>query len=308
MKNYITLDGGTTNTRLSLVRDGKVTATVKYPVGARASIDGKEPLFSAIREGIDRLLDEAGLVPSDIERVIASGMITCEHGLLELPHTVAPAGIDELRAGMAEQIFPDVSPIPFAFIRGVKTRGELRQTDMMRGEETELMGIIGDDPEGSYLLPGSHSKLVRVDKDGRITDFQTMLTGEMIHALTSATILKDAVDLTAELDLDSLLSGYRTAEQMGVNSALFKVRIMKNLFGATSDQVYSFFLGVVLSDELSEVIASKPARVVIGGKRQLRVASAAILERYLSCPIIALTDEQVEGSVALGAVKVYEHG
>ena len=305
MKNYITLDGGTTNTRLSLVVDGKVTATVKYPVGARASIDGKEPLYSAIREGIGRLLDDAGLVPSDVERVIASGMITCEHGLLELPHTVAPAGIDELHAGMTEQTFPDVSPIPFVFIRGVKTVGRLQQTDMMRGEETELMGIIGEDPEGSYLLPGSHSKLVRVDKDGRITDFQTMLTGEMIHALTSATILKDAVDLTADLDCDSLLDGYRAAEEMGVNSALFKVRIMKNLFAASADRVYSFFLGVVLSDEL---IASNPARVIIGGKRQLRIASAAILEKYLTCPIIALTDEQVESSVALGAVRVYERG
>ncbi len=307
MACYITIDGGTTNTRLFLVRDGSVTATLKYSIGARASIDGKEPLKAAIREGITRLLTDAGLCESDIECVIASGMITCEHGLCELPHVSTPAGIDELSRSIEMRTFPDISAIPFVFIRGVKTVNELLDTDMMRGEETELIGIMSAAPAGAYLLPGSHSKLIFVDEGGRITDFCTMLTGEMIHALCSSTILKDAVDLGASIDVDALEMGYNAAESIGINSALFKVRIMKNLFGKSPECVYSFFLGAVLYGELREVIAAAPARVTIGGKRQLREASAAILEKRLSCPVTMLTDEQVEGCTAIGAVRIFEH-
>ena len=44
MKIYITIDGGTTNTRISLVKDGNLEKAVKIPVGAKKSIGGNEEL------------------------------------------------------------------------------------------------------------------------------------------------------------------------------------------------------------------------------------------------------------------------
>ena len=50
----------------------------------------------------------------------------------------------------------DLADIPFVFFRGVKTA-----TDMMRGEETELVGLCAAPDAGSvYVLPGSHAKIV----------------------------------------------------------------------------------------------------------------------------------------------------
>ena len=82
-------------------------------------------------------------------------------------------------------------------VPGVKTEGEtIADADMMRGEETELIGLMEHlESAAVYVLPGSHSKLIHVDGAGRIVDFTTMLTGEMIAALSQNTILKDAVYL-----------------------------------------------------------------------------------------------------------------
>lgn len=49
MKNYITIDGGTTNTRVSLVKAEEIVKTIKLAVGARVGIDNKKLLVSEIK-------------------------------------------------------------------------------------------------------------------------------------------------------------------------------------------------------------------------------------------------------------------
>lgn len=80
----------------------------------------------------------------------------------------------------------------------IKVGGDLLEnTDMMRGEETEFIGLSEKLQSGCiYVLPGSHSKLIKTDEQGRISSFVTTLTGEMIFALSQSTILKDAVDFS----------------------------------------------------------------------------------------------------------------
>ena len=236
MATYITIDGGTTNTRVNLVVDGVLKGTRKINIGAQKSIDGTEPLQKALRETVSCLLAENSLSEQDICRILASGMITSEFGLCKLDHILVPAGIDLLHSSMHQTNLADISSIPFVFVRGVKSvADDIDGTDMMRGEETELMGIIEPSHgECIYVLPGSHSKIVRCDNQGRIAEFSTLLTGEMLSALSQNTILKDAVDFSVdECDVSYLLKGYSYAESKGISEGLFKVRVLKNLFDAT---------------------------------------------------------------------------
>ncbi len=309
MKRYITVDGGTTNTRVSLVENRKILETVRVPIGARAGMDDPAALPVALRKAVSSLLHAHGLEEGDITRILASGMITSEFGLCPLPHLVSPAGIAELHATMHEVLLPEISSIPFVFVRGIKTVGEgLADTDMMRGEEAELMGLIRENaPESLYILPGSHSKLIEVDKTGRISRFATMLTGEMIAALSQGTILKDAVDLSLrEFDSEYLIQGCRYAREKGLNEALFKVRILKNLFGVQPGKVYSFFLGAVLASEIQAIITSPVERVVIGGKAQIKKATAVLLSALSLKEIVVASDEDVDASSALGVIRIYE--
>ena len=308
MTNYITIDGGTTNTRLTLVKDGKCVDTVKYNVGARAGIDDKSALKNAVKEGISTLLNRNSLTENDIKTVIASGMITSEFGLCNLPHLVAPVGISELHEEMFETNFPEISSIPFVFVRGVKLKADiLENADMMRGEETELYGL-SDDFSGVYILPGSHSKIISVNENGQITDFKTELTGEMIYALSQDTILKSTVDLSVdELSEEYLLKGYRYCNENGINEALFKVRVLGNLFNATKEQTYNFFMGVVLCSEINTVLKMNPKRITVGGKKQIKKATVMLLKNLCQAEIISVDEATVDNSSSLGAIKVFEN-
>ena len=308
MKRYIAIDGGTTNTRVFLTEGERIVSTVKIPIGARKNIDGTEPLKSALSDAISGLLTDAGLEVSDITAIIASGMITSEFGLINLPHLVAPTGITELHKGITKKDIPEVTSLGISFIPGVKTIGTLESTDMMRGEETELMGIQNPEyGECVYVLPGSHSKIIRTDECGRITSFSTTLTGEMLAALSEGTILRDAVSLECEeLDCESLTMGYAYAVEHGINEALFKTRILKNLFGKSPVECYSFFLGVVLSSEIKTIISSEARTVVIGGRKQIKLATKCLVERHSDKRVIALSDADVDTSTVRGMIRIFE--
>lgn len=306
MANYITVDGGTTNTRISLICHKKTVATKKLSIGAGSR--DVAAMKCAIKAAITALLAECRLRECDIERILASGMITSEYGLCNLSHITLPAGIKELHNAMYETVIEDISPIPFVFIRGVKTACvDLEQSDMMRGEETELMGILdGSEVDTTYVFPGSHSKLIRVDEHGRIIDIRTMLTGEMAAALSGHTILRDAVDLSiSEIDEKHLLYGYEYCLARGINETLFKVRVLKNMLAANTRETYSFFIGAVLAGELQSIINSASQRIVISGQSQLSNAMYQILKKHCDKEIALPDPETVRSSTVLGAIKIY---
>ena len=310
MSLYITIDGGTTNTRIALVRDRVIVDSIKLHVGARRGIENKELLVSEIKDAIERLLKNSDLLPSDVASILASGMITSEFGLCHLEHISAPAGIRELHDEIEKVRLPAISEIPFAFIRGVRIPcADFEKLDVMRGEETELMGILNAEwGDSIYILPGSHSKIIKVDARGRISDFSTMMTGEMISALSEGTILKDAVDLElSEIDQDYLLMGYDFSAENGINKALFKVRILKNFCSCNKVEAYSFFLGAVLCGEIKEIIESLAKTVVLGGRAQIKNAMAEILIKRDNKKIILLDEKTVDASTSLGAVRIYEN-
>lgn len=307
MSVFLTIDGGTTNTRISLVRNGETADTLKLSGGAGAARKDRNAQKIAIRDGISALLQRNALAESDVERILASGMITSEYGLCNLPHATAPIGLQGLHDAMEEVRLPEVSAIPFVFLRGVKCAGDFAATDMMRGEETELMGLM-DPAYGAcvYVLPGSHSKVIKTDANGRIESFSTLLSGEMFYALSQHTILGDAVDMSAEgFDEEYLLTGYRYALENGINKAVFKTRVQKNIFGATPLQSTSYFRGVILCDEIREILRYDVPTVVLGGKKQMREAIAAILRAVSDKHVICLSDKVVDSSVAKGQLKIY---
>ncbi|MBR1969453.1 MAG: 2-dehydro-3-deoxygalactonokinase [Clostridia bacterium] len=309
MSFYITIDGGTTNTRINLVKDNNVVDAIKINVGAKKGIDGKTLLIAEIKSAIEEVLSKNNLQESNIHRILASGMLTSEFGLCNLEHIKTPAGIKELHNSMYETQLEEISSIPFVFVRGVKTDGnDIASIDIMRGEETELMGIINNEyADCMYVLPGSHSKLIKTDKEGRIIDFTTMLTGEMISALSENTILKDAVDLNgAALDCEYLLKGYDFSKENGFNKALFKVRILKSIFALEKEKIYSFFLGAVLCDEIKEIIKSDAKTIVIGGRNQIKNAMNEILKQKANKVVRIIADSEVDKSVILGIIKIYE--
>ena len=42
MANYLTIDGGTTNTRINLVAEGEIVETAKLKIGVKSNINEKD--------------------------------------------------------------------------------------------------------------------------------------------------------------------------------------------------------------------------------------------------------------------------
>jgi len=310
MANYIAIDGGTTNTRVHLVKSFIVTDTIKLDMGVRINADGTDKYKAELKKAITKILSDNNLAEKDIERIICSGMITSDLGLLTLPHLTIPCSINDMTNAMEDASFPDISSIGFSFVRGLKTDAKsFESADMMRGEEAELMGLCEKLEENClYVLPGSHSKLIETDKDGKIVSFSTEMTGEIIEAMSSHTILKGSLNLkNTSLDKDYLEKGFIYAKENGVNAAFFKVRTLKVLFSATDDEAYSFFMGIALLGEISNIIKSDAAKVVLGGKAVLKVPMANLLEKHSDKEIICIPDEISNLASAYGAVKIYEN-
>lgn len=81
---------------------------------------------------------------------------------------------------------------------------------------------------------------------------------------------------------------------------------MNNIFSGTADDVYSFFMEVVLCKEILEIIKLKPKNVVIGGKRQIKKAMYVILSSCISAKVICVSDETAEKAASVGMIKIFE--
>lgn len=314
----ITIDGGTTNTRISLVSDKTIRDRIKTRVGARDSLDGT-PLRETVRDGIKELLARNRLSENDITAVALSGMIGSESGLKDIPHILAPAGKEELRQAAVRADMPEITGIHMYFIPGVRTFGtdaftqnmsaaeicrSATDCDIMRGEETELVGIteafpsvIGENT--TVILPGSHMKLIRTDSAGRITGFRTSISGELIRAIAENTILSHSIGniFPGKADEEWLREGFDFAGRNGLGDALFKIRVMANFAGTSPEKLYAFLTGAVLREDV--IAAAESERVVIGGSDPFRSALACLLGRR--CEVTALDNRLAEECSAIGA-------
>lgn len=293
MKYYITLDGGTTNTRTILWNAaGEECAHTQRHVGIRdvAATGNKLLLGKAVRECIEELLPPQHISFADVSCVLGAGMITSDLGLYLLPHLAAPVGKTELAAGMKKIFMPEICPVPFWFVPGVKNTAEkitlenFTQMDIMRGEEVEVVALLeqmSQEKETIVVLPGSHSKFIALDSHKKILGCETAMTGEIYALLVSNSILSGATDKIyaskENYNREMCLKGYDTARKLGMGRAAFSTRILKNFAGISNTEAANFLLGVVLSSDIKVLeentffagMGIKPG-IVLTGKEPFR--------------------------------------
>lgn len=93
-----------------------------------------------------------------------------------------------------------------------------RGPDVMRGEETQLVGLVAqhaDAADATVLLPGTHSKWVSL-RQGVVVDFCTLMTGELFALLRNHSILGAGIEVDATSnDGNAFLEGVRSARDSG---------------------------------------------------------------------------------------------
>ena len=111
-----------------------------------------------------------------------------------------------------------------------------------------------------------------------------------------------------EYVIEALLAGYDAAVKNGLGAALFKTRIMKNLYSADARACYSFFLGALLSDEMQSLARGEEKRVLIAGKSALRDPMVYLIEKRTDLVSVDCEAEAIENAAVCGAVRIFEYG
>lgn len=322
-KYFAIVDMGTTNTRLTLVDTiGEVYDCVKGEFGVKdRAVMGKREILI---KGLNRLLIEAvqnrGMLLSQIERMLCSGMITSEIGLIDIPHRIAPVGVGELAAHAQEVSMPEILPAPIIFIPGIKNKVDhpsadsLGEMDFMRGEETQVFGAIelyGIEVPVTFVFLSSHTKLVDVDEKHRITRSFTTLSGQIFNAFRFQTLLASSIpekDPTSVHE-ESLFRGIRAGLRDGILRAALMVRFMDTLIQTAPEERFSFLEGIIIASDIQAIKNNYPfmrKRVVILGHRPrsdaYRVAFKEFLDPSLEC--IYLGEESMDRVALHGALTI----
>ncbi len=263
----IALDWGTSNLRASLLgRDGRVLDTRSAAAGVMA-VPERRFADALLALCGDWLADHRGCA------CIASGMIGSRQGWAEAPYLECPATPRQAARALTAQAFGDGYRLHI--VPGLRCVGRDDQTDVMRGEETQLWGA--DLAAGTCcVLPGTHSKWARLGADDRIESFQTWMTGELYAVLMQHSILGRLMQLGAPFDGAAFDDGVRLGLQHHAElpHTLFAARTAGLTGRRSADALPDFLSGLLIGAEVGG------ARRHVETARVTLLGDGALCDRY----------------------------
>jgi len=275
----IGIDWGTTSFRAYRIgADGGVLETKSAPAGILKVAHGD---FEAV------LVREVGawLAAAPALPVVVSGMITSRQGWLEVPYCACPAGSAELAGALREHTTGAGRRLHF--VPGLSLIGSDGVPDVIRGEETqiigELGGELGDERDGergrrAIVLPGTHSKWAFAE-DGRIVWFATFMTGEVFAVLKEHSILGRLMEGDAQ-DEAAFGRGLRYARACpgGLLRRLFSARTLGLFDQLPASAIASYLSGLLIGSEIAEALDCLPEAP--GGREITVIGHSDLALRY----------------------------
>jgi 2-dehydro-3-deoxygalactonokinase len=179
--HLIAVDWGTSRLRAWLTdASGRVLAERASDKGIGAIDGGHEAVFGEITAGWPQ-------VPA-----ILAGMIGSRQGWKEAAYVPCPAAVGHLADRLTR--FRTAGGQEIAIVPGLMAKAPERDGDVIRGEETQLIGLADSEPDftGLAILPGTHSKWAAMER-GTLATFQTFISGELFALLAHQSFLRHSV-------------------------------------------------------------------------------------------------------------------
>lgn len=240
--------------------------------------------------------------------VMVCGMAGARQGWLEAAYLPVPTRLDQLSQGA---VMPTLAShqLRVYLLPGLsQTRSTASHFDVMRGEETQLAGLVAADTanfSGLACLPGTHAKWATLDA-GAVCRFATYLTGELYQLLANQSVLKHSVgsdDLTDSTCRDAFTSAVSEINEAPetFSNRLFGLRAQDLLDGrlpsgksrgaVLAARLSGLAIGLELADACKSHATNKPI-TLIGNK--------ALCHRYqLALNAIGFQAQQVDGDAAV---------
>jgi 2-dehydro-3-deoxygalactonokinase len=264
----IAVDWGTSSFRAYRLDDaGRVLEHRSAAAGLLACQGAFEPVLARQLEGWKE------------GTILMAGMVGSRNGWREVPYVAAPAGVDELAAGLCRIEAASLGGRRVFIAPGMSHQPPDGTPEVMRGEETQALGLLdqlaGTGPH-TVCLPGTHSKWVTL-QGGRVTGLRTAMTGELYallrrHSLLAA--LMPPVDIGDGEDL--------AAFQRGVEAGKHDGGLLNHLFGVRTQGLFGTLEAAEASSYLSGLLIGHELRGLMppGTEAVHLVGAAGLLSRY----------------------------
>lgn len=283
----VAVDWGTTHRRAyALGHDNQCLAEHQDADGALAA----RGRFGA---SLQTALQALGVAP---QRIVLTGMVGSALGWHNVPYVGAEVPLAELRSHLFR--VPDATDLPPTFIApGYCVRNATGRPDVMRGEETQLLGaVVQGQASGLFVLPGTHSKWVAL-AHGRVTALRTYMTGELFALLGQHGTLAAAAQ-GQEDDDSAFAQGVHDSAEGALGHQLFAARARVVCGDLPATQARAYLSGLLIGSELRDALALRNDR---HAPLQL-IGSPELAQRYVRAA--ALLDASAQ---ALDARSLYLH-
>ena len=268
--SLIALDWGTSNLRASLLDpSGHLIEQRHSAMGVMKVPPGS---FDAVLVELCGDWMQAHRLP-----LIASGMVGSRQGWKEAPYLDCPATLKQAAHQLTALAFehPDLGKHKIYIAPGLKCIDANGQTDVMRGEETQIWGTQLP-PSSICVLPGTHSKWIWLDGQGDFQNFKTFMTGEIYSLLTQHSILGRLMEISesnASLNLDVFHRGVSLgicghAELM---HSIFAARTAGLMGQLNATELPDFLSGILIGAEIGSVSLDAVSKVHLLGEGGLCV-------------------------------------
>ncbi|CAG5008484.1 putative 2-dehydro-3-deoxygalactonokinase DgoK1 [Dyadobacter sp. CECT 9275] len=326
MENFLLgCDWGTTSFRLRLINvtSGRVVGELMSQDGiAKTNIAWKQPEWGGLsrmaffckclKQQIDTLASKQGFNPEGIPLVV-SGMASSSIGMADVPYTSLPFSLNAEELNFLRVSATVDFPHEMILVSGLKT-----DTDVMRGEETQLIGLSGlieipAEQETVVILPGTHSKHNYI-RNNVLVDFKTFMTGEVYELLTKHSILKDSVEpfhqsAWRKEDRDAFIQGVRDGSSSPLLQKMFTVRI-NHLFSQLDKSANSFYMsGLLIGSELSYLADENDRRplVLCGGSQLSDLYNTAMDILGLANRVLKVPSDFVHKATIAGQATIFQN-
>lgn len=242
---FVGLDWGTTHRRsYALDAAGACTDEAADDQGALVS---KGRFAPALTDALQQLK----AAPA---RVVMSGMVGSALGWQEVPYVDGSVPLDMLARHLTP-VNDAACPVPAFIVPGYCIRNAQGQPDVMRGEETQLLGALTmGHHSGWFVLPGTHSKWVEL-QNGRITQLRTYMTGELFELLGKHGTIAAAIGAGAAVwDANAFSDGVRAAGHGALSHQLFSCRARVVCGDMPAASTKSYLSGLLIGTELQDVL------------------------------------------------------
>ncbi len=282
------IDWGTSHRRTYLMDvDGTCIDTLEDSDGALSC----KGLFSK------KLQDALFLLNKKSELVVLSGMVGSALGWHNVPYVGSQVALQDLHHHLFRVPDAPISAL-CQIVPGYCIRDAKGQPDVMRGEETQLLGAwaLGH-CSGWFVLPGTHSKWVELHQ-GKVVQLRTYMTGELFQLLSHHGTLAASLGADNAWSDQAFAAGVHAAKQGALARQLFSCRAKVVCGDMPASDATAYLSGVLIGSELHDVLTQQ-ALTTQSGTFKI-IASQELAVRYQQAAQLLSVSTQV-----LDAQKVY---